>query len=200
LLWPTLSLSLVASAYWSVGPAIFRKENKRLPFVSRLLLGPCLLGQYLSWRYYRGQCEAWNEVTPAVWIGAKLTDAEAADVIRRGVNAVLDLTAEFDEARPFREVSYRNIPILDLTGLTVGQLREAVDFIEQHTASGKVYVHCKIGYSRSAAVVGAWLLATNQAASVEDACAWLRRVRPAIVIRPEARRAMKRFANAIAPV
>ena len=197
LLWPSLSLGVVACAYLGVGPVIFRKENGRLPFASRLLLGPCLLGQFLSWRYYRSQCDAWNEITPTVWIGARLSEPEAADAVRRGITAVLDLTAEFNEARSFCDVLYRNIPILDLTGPTTGQLRDAVEFIEQHAGSGKVYVHCKIGYSRSAAVVGAWLLATNRAGSVDDAFGQLRRVRPGIVIRPEAREAMERFANAV---
>ena len=70
--------------------------------------------------------------------------------------------------------TYRNLPILDLTAPTQDQLREAVAFIAEESAQGTVYVHCKIGYSRSAAVVGAYLLASGQAATVEEAIALLR--------------------------
>ena len=70
------------------------------------------------------------------------------------------------------------------------QLAKAATFIEAHAARGIVYVHCKIGYSRSAAAVAAWMLQTGRAATVDDAIAQLREKRPTIVIRPEIRAAL----------
>src|SRR5438105_864967 len=91
---------------------------------------------------------------PSVFIcsrnGRRLNDAEATAAIHQGVTAVLDLTAEFSKPRPFDSVTYHSMPILDLTAPTLGQLREAVNFITEQAATGRVYVHCKIGYSRSA--------------------------------------------------
>ena len=104
-------------------------------------------------RYYRRQCRAWDEVTPQVWIGRKLSDREAADAVRKGVTAVLDVTAEFSEAAPFLSTRYLNVPILDLTAPTPEQLQRCVAFVSENAARGVVYVHCKIGYSRSAVVV-----------------------------------------------
>jgi protein-tyrosine phosphatase len=109
------------------------------------------------------------------------------------VAATLDLTAEFSEAAPLLETTYLNIPILDLTAPTEAQLRRAAEFIEHESRLGIVYVHCKIGYSRSVAVVGAYLLHSRQARSVEEAVAMLRRVRPSIVVRPEIWRALEQF-------
>jgi protein-tyrosine phosphatase len=129
-------------------------------------------------------------VTPHVWIGRRLSDPEAAEAVRQGVTAVLDLTAEFSEARPLLATRYLNVPILDLTAPTPEQLRQCVAFLSENAAGGIVYVHCKIGYSRSAAVVGAYLLESGMAASAEDAMARLRAVRPSVVIRPEAARAI----------
>ena len=92
---------------------------------------------------------AWDEVVPGVWIGRVLSDAEAAEACD-GVTAVLDLTAEFAEAAPVPgRPTICNMPILDLTAPTPDQLREAVAFITEHSQHGTVYVHCKIGYSRS---------------------------------------------------
>jgi hypothetical protein len=91
-------------------------------------------------------------------------------------------------------VNYRNIAVLDLTAPTQEQLRDAAEFIARQVAHGIVYVHCKIGYSRSAAAVGAFLLASGRAATPEDAVARLRQVRPTIVVRPEAMEALRRFA------
>jgi protein phosphatase len=56
-----------------------------------------------------------------------------------------------------------------------------------------VYLHCKVGYSRSAAVAGAYLLASGQAATAEGAADLLRRARPSVVFRPEALEALRDF-------
>ncbi len=58
-----------------------------------------------------------------------------------------------------------------------------------------MYVHCKVGYSRSGAVAGAYLFANHEVATVEEAVAQLREVRPSIIIRPEAMEALRVFAR-----
>jgi protein phosphatase len=105
----------------------------------------------------------------------------------------LDLTAEFSESGPLRAITYRNLPILDLTEPTREQLHDAATFIEEEAAKGVVYVHCKIGYSRSAAVVGAFMLANGRVSTAEEAVAHLRRVRPSLIVRPEAMAALRSF-------
>lgn len=196
LLWGTIALGIVASAYFGVGPGIFRKSNGRLPLSTHWALGPCLLGQHVSLLYYRRQCRPWDHVVRGVIIGRKLHDAEAAKAIEEGVTAVLDLTAEFSEARPFLNVRYLNVPILDLTAPSQEQLRQMAAFIGRESENGIVYVHCKIGYSRSAAAIAAYLLTSGQAANVDEALHMLRGVRPSIVVRPEVLRALGEFAKA----
>jgi len=197
LLWPTVSFGIVAAGYFEFGPKVFRKSGGRLSFSTRLLLLPCLLGQHLSLLYYRCQCRAWDQVIPGLWIGCQLSTREAADARSKGVTAVLDLTAEFSEASPFLNSTYLNLPILDLTAPTSDQLREGVEFIRNQTSGGTVYVHCKIGYSRTAAVVGAYLMATGHASTVEEAVGLLRKARPSIVVRPEAWDALQAFRQSL---
>src|SRR5713101_7637751 len=183
--WPSLSLGIVAGAYFGRGPRTFRKTNGTLPWSARFVLGPCLLGQYLSLLHYRRRCRPWDEVIPNIWIGRKLSNREARGAVRSGVTAVLDLSAEFSEARAFRVINYRNIPILDLTAPSVEQLWEMGGFIAEHSETGIVFVHCKIGYSRSAAAVAAYLIMSGKASNAEEAITMIRRARPSIVIRPE---------------
>jgi protein-tyrosine phosphatase len=150
---------------------------------------------------YRREGDAWNVVAPNVWIGRLLAEAEAQTAVEQGVTAVVDLSDAFDEAAPFLELaSYRHIPVLDLTAPTPAQLAEAVAYIDDQSQRGIVYVHCKIGYSRSAAVVGAWLIASGRAASPEQAIATLRGVRPSIVVRPEVERALADYAASRNPI
>jgi protein-tyrosine phosphatase len=195
LLWLAVNCLLVAAAYFGLGPGIYRKQGGRLTLSTRMMLAPMLLGQYFSLLYYKRQCRAWDVVAPNVWIGRKLNDREAAEAVRQGVTAVLDLTAEFDEARPFLAVNYSNLPILDLTAPTPEQLHKCVAFISEHAAGGIVYIHCKIGYSRTAAAAGAYLLASGTVSTAEEAMNRLRAARPSIVIRPEAEAAIRRFAE-----
>jgi membrane-associated phospholipid phosphatase len=195
LIWPAASLGIVAAGYFGLGPGIFGKHRGRLPLSSRFVLGPLLAGQWLSLLYYRRQSRTWDAVTERLWIGRRLSDREAADAVDAGVSSVIDLTGEFSEAAPFLAIDYRHIPVLDLTAPSMDQLDEAVAFIDQRIHEGVVYVHCKIGYSRSAAVAGAYLLAKGLAATVEDAIEHLRNTRASIVIRPEAEAALRRFAH-----
>jgi protein-tyrosine phosphatase len=200
LIWPTVSLGLAAAAYFGAGPGIFQKRDGRLPWTTRWALGPVLLGQELSRRYYRRRGRAWDELTPRVWIGGVLDHGEAAEAVRNRVTAVLDLTAEFTEPAPFRAVTYRNSPVLDLTAPTVDQLHEMAAFIDEESRKGIVYIHCKIGYSRTAAAAAAYLLRVGTVWTVPEAVDLLRQVRPAMVIRPEIVMALNVFAKTNSPV
>jgi protein-tyrosine phosphatase len=193
LLWPALSLAIVSMGHFGLGAGIFRKKSGRVPWITRVVLGPVLLGQWLSLLYYKLKSPAWNTLTDRVWIGRKLSNAEARRAIQKGVTAVLDLTGEFTEAAPFRRIVYRQLSILDLTAPPPAQLAAAIAFLNEQPQHGIVYIHCKAGYSRTAAVAGAYLLASHQADSAEEALSVLRARRPGIVIRPEARAAIELY-------
>src|SRR5205814_6403086 len=130
-----------------------------------------------------------------IWIGGKLGSRSANKALCSGMSAVLDVSAEFSEAKPFRKINYRNIPVLDLTAPTQAQLAEMGEFIGNHSRNSAVYVHCKIGYSRSAAAVAAYLIMSEKANTAEEALAIIRRVRPSVVIRPEVISALSEFAT-----
>jgi len=197
LLWPGIALGIVAIAYFRAGPIVFHKTQGKLPWSTRFVLGPCLVGQYLSLLYYRSQCRAWDKVTPQVWIGGKLGCRSAKKAVCSGVVSVLDLSAEFSEAKPFRKINYRNIPVLDLTAPTQAQLMEMSKFIGNYSRNGAVYVHCKIGYSRTAAAVTAYLLMSGKVKTAKEGFAMIRRVRPSAVIRPEVRSALFEFEHRV---
>jgi protein-tyrosine phosphatase len=197
LLWPAIALGILANAYFRTGPIVFHKTEGKLPWSTRFVLAPCLFGQYLSLLYYRRQCRPWDKVTPQIWIGRKLGCRAANKALCSGIVSVLDLSAEFSEAKPFRKINYRNIPVLDLTAPTQAQLMEMSKFIGDHSQNGAVYIHCKIGYSRSAAAVSAYLIMSGKVKTAEQAFAMIRRARPSVIIRPEVRSALSEFEHRV---
>ena len=187
LLWPAASLGMVCAGYFHLGPGIFRKRDGRIPWTARLALWPIILGQELSLLWYSHQCHPWDEIHKGIFVGRVLAGEEAAKAKAAGVKAVIDLTGEFSENEIFLKLPYLNLQVLDLTAPSSEQVAEAIAFIDKHRPEGAIYIHCKIGYSRSAAIAGAWLLAHGHAENVPDAIDQLKAARTNIVIRPEIR-------------
>src|SRR4030095_7687109 len=48
LFWPAIALGIVAIAYFRAGSVVFHKTAGKLPWSTRFVLAPCLVGQYLS--------------------------------------------------------------------------------------------------------------------------------------------------------
>lgn len=193
LIWPILSLVIISAGYFKLGQQVYFKNNGRHPAWAKTLHWFILLGHEISRRAYARQCEPWNELLPNLLIGRQLKGSEVTRLKSEAVTAILDLTAEFSEPLKLREMNYLSLPLLDLTAPSDDELDRALAFIRQHAAKGKVYVHCKIGYSRTAAVSGSFLIDTGQAQSAEDAILKLRKSRPTMVIRPEARATIQRY-------
>jgi len=193
LLWPAAALSLIAASYGGIGTAVFLKSSGTLSLCSQIALAPYLLGAHLSFlRYTRGQV-LFQEIVPGVLIGRKLNSTEASQAIRTGVTAVIDLTAEFSEAKPLRALAYLNLQTMDLTPPSLQQLNQAVAFIGREKAKGKTLVHCALGYARSACVVAAYLMAAGHASTVHHAVEMIRTIRPGIVLDSDALLLLERF-------
>lgn len=177
LLWPALSLAAQAAAYAGAGTIVFWKRNGRLPWPVRILLAPYMIIARITLYYYCRGLPSFAQVAPGVWIGRRLTDPEAREVVQKGVTAALDLTAGFPECGPLCALKYRNIQLLPLTVPSLDQLQEAVAFVMEQSRSGIVYVHGALGYSRSVGIVSAYLVASGLANNVEAA---VERVRAAV--------------------
>jgi protein-tyrosine phosphatase len=181
MLWPALALAIVAGAYAGQGPAGLGKGE----LAARWLLYPYRWVAGLSATYFNSQGAAYAEVQPGLYFGRMLSAGEAA---RLDVEAVLDLTAEFEENQVFLDKVYRCIPILDLTPPHPQQLRLAVEFIRAHP---NCYVHCALGLGRSAAVMVAFLMC--QGMDVEEAMTRVSLLRPRVKLAPASLESLQDF-------
>jgi len=177
LLWPAASLLSVASAYLGAGTAVFQKADGRQSWPARILLMPHLLGAWTSYRLFTLSAPAMHEVIPGVYFGRRPRGDDLAQLTSA---AVLDLTVEFSAAQSVKQLVYRNIPILDLTVPEPAVLATAVAFIDEHVVARPVYVHCALGFSRSATVIAAWLVQTARAKTGDEALRRLAALRPGV--------------------
>jgi protein-tyrosine phosphatase len=177
LLWGAVALLLVAINYASLGPAGFEKREGRLAPAAAALLAPYVAGAYANVRLRSRAQPPWSCIADDVWIGRlpRRGELESAKFA-----AVVDLTCELPLDPG--SLDYTNLPVLDLTVPDRATLAAAVRAIERRRTAGRVLVCCALGYSRSAAAVAAWLVATGRAADAAAAAELVRNARPQVVL------------------
>jgi protein-tyrosine phosphatase/membrane-associated phospholipid phosphatase len=176
LLWPVVSLLLVALAYAGLGTAVFQKcADGRLGMAARWLLAPYLGAAWINSRLWTRRAPQPVPVMDGVWLGRMPCAALPAPLV-----ATVDTCAELSCRAPGTE--YASVPMLDLVVPAAGQLREAAEAIERLRVQGPLLVCCALGYSRSAASVATWLVRSGRAADADAAVAIVRAARPGIVL------------------
>jgi protein-tyrosine phosphatase len=122
------------------------------------------------------------EVVPGIWLGGYL----GRHAPPAAVDLVIDVASELPRAPGTRGLDYLALPCLNRRTPSTAQTRRVVDRAAAHR--GAVLVYCGAGKGRSAAVVVAVLMARGQAATVAEAEALIRRVKPAVGLHPGQRR------------
>jgi hypothetical protein len=179
LLWPAGALLLVALIYASGRPELFRKTDGAIPLPVMGLLGPYLFGALLNLLWWARHETASDEIVSGIRLGRLPRRAERDQA---GIASMVDVAAELPvDASGIR---YRAVPMLDRVVPGVAQLNAAVAAIDELAGSRPTLVCCAAGYSRSAAAVAAWLIASGRAASVDESIALIRAHRPRIVLGP----------------
>ncbi|GGF59084.1 ser/threonine protein phosphatase [Azorhizobium oxalatiphilum] len=174
LLWPAVSLILVASAYAVVGPFAFgKRDDGRMEAASLILLAPYLIGAWVNSRIWTRKLPRQVVVMDGVFLG-RLPGRDDT------IHGVVDLCAELP--MPRGATAYAFVPALDLVAPSAETLRTAARAIESQRAQGPVLVCCALGFSRSVAAVAVWLLMTGRARTPDEAIAILRAARGRIVI------------------
>lgn len=191
LLWPALSLLMVALNYAVFGAGGFQKgRDGRLSLAASALLAPYLLGAWANSRLWTWRHPQPDEVCEGVYLG-RVPGPEQAGAYA----AIVDLSAELpcNRAAAPRGGEYLSLPTLDLITPgreTLQQAAQAIEGLRQH---GPVLVCCALGYSRSASAVAAWLLVSGRCTHIDQAEALIRRARPQVVLHPAHRQALQQL-------
>jgi len=194
LLWPAVSLAMVAAGYLGLGGCVCGKRpDGRLSWWSVLLL-PYLLAGWLAWGLARLRGHvAYEQLAPDIWIGRRLGRDEQPPQIA----AVVDLTCEFAEPAHLRtRYAYRCFPLLDGTAPAPEVL---VDLVEQvRRLPRPLYIHCAAGRGRAAMLGSLLLIAEHYCADAEQAIARVQLCRPRTFLTSSQRRAIEQAARLMA--
>ena len=125
-----------------------------------------------------------SQITPHLHVGGQYQQRGWPKLEGRGVTAVVNMRIEFDDKEAgIAPDRYLHLPTVDDHEPTLEQLRAGAEFITEEAArGGAVYVHCKSGVGRAAAMGAAFLISTGMTAA--QAWARIRQNRP--FIRPSA--------------
>ena len=216
LLWPAVSLLLVALNYGLFGAGGFQKgADGRLSIAASVLLAPYLLAAWANSRLWTRQHPQADEVLDGVYLGRMPGHGEAS-----AFAAVVDLCAELtctdaiagqvaaahrrshaapgngpgERACPAMALQYYQcLPSLDLIAPSQQTLQQAAAAIEHLRQQGPVLVCCALGYSRSASAVAAWLIISGRCSDASQAEMLIRKARPRVVLHSAHRRALQQL-------
>jgi protein-tyrosine phosphatase len=189
LFWPAGALLIIAGVYWTGSPELFRDNEGVMEPARILLLAPYVAARWLHTRLL-GEPGA-HEIVNGVWLGRLPRRAER-DALR--IASVVHLAAELPANRT--GIISRGVPMLDLIAPTADQLEAAVRAIDYMNTARPTLVCCALGYSRSAAVMAAWLVASRSAASIDAAISMIQAHRPRVVLTAAHRERLYEWARA----
>ncbi|PRP87637.1 hypothetical protein PROFUN_04664 [Planoprotostelium fungivorum] len=152
----------------NVGVILYLYNKKKLPIESARVVGKLsfwptvpftmarlLIGLRRNW---------WDQVDQGVYLGGVpvVYFDHVGQLHSLGVRAVVNLCDEYEgpvEEYKKRDMQQLHVPTVDHFEPSVDTLKKTVEFINEHRNKGEsVYIHCKAGHGRSAAVAFAWLL------------------------------------------
>lgn len=143
---------------------LFKNSKGVIPLPIKLILLPFFLGIYAyNWlARQRSDDPATQMMTPGLYIGRRILPGDIPDLQKKHIDAVLDVTAEFDALNVMladTDILYRNIPIYDHSTPRLRDLHRAVALVDMWKRENKnVLVHCALGRGRSAMVILAYLI------------------------------------------
>lgn len=181
--WPAVALAIFTLAYATANPRWLQKcSGTPTPAVEWILLPVTLVARLWQMRWLRRR-PAWHEIAPGVFFGRLLTNAEARVLLAEHPNlAVIDLTAESKATSAFREhARYFSLPVLDLAEPDGAVCRQACEIIRGHLPHGPVFIHCLLGFGRSAHVAATWLVASGAVPDWNAAVERIRKMEPLAV-------------------
>jgi protein-tyrosine phosphatase/membrane-associated phospholipid phosphatase len=177
LLWGAIALAIVALIYFLGNPYLFRNQNGRMEEAVLVLLAPYLLCAWLNSRAWTFKHPEPDEIVSGLYL-SRLPSRAAIKNLQPVT--LINCCAELPVMACGQTVYA--VPMLDLLAPEVEQINQGVAAINNASQQGNTLVFCALGYSRSAVIIIASLLAEKQAANIEEAISMVRKARTRLVL------------------
>ena len=182
LLYPAISLFGVALSYYLVRPHFFQKQaDGSLSIAATMLFAPYLIFAWLNSRIWTKKHPEDSQILKIENTTIFLGRIPTRSTIQK-YQAVFDCVAELPVNS---KNSYFQYSSLDLIPLQADQLERAVEAFNQLIAAASsqstqqhVLIFCALGYSRSSAILCAWLMQQQHATQVNEAIQIVQSARP----------------------
>ena len=191
--WSGISWIAAGLAYVVGFSSIFGKRSTgNLQALHAILMAPYLVVTWILWflQTRLSREPVCNEVAPGVWVGARCSPKS----LPPNLALVVDMTCEIPEDPAIvRRYPYRCVSTLDTAVPNPTAFREIVELVT--VQDGPVYIHCALGHGRSATVAVAVLIARKHAATIDEAIAVVKAVRPGIKVNALQRQALETWVS-----
>lgn len=125
-------------------------------------------------------CADFDRVLDNLYLGGIFGSFQPELLKQQGITHILTLLDQPLHADKVSDFTYKFVYTLDMEVHNLLQnLQECLDFVEQGRKEGTVLVHCAAGVSRSATVVIAYIMKTNQL-SLDEAVKFVQERRPCV--------------------
>lgn len=183
-LWPAITLTFVMLGYLGAGASIFQKNAQgEVSLSAQVILLPYRFFAWCTYRYYLKRCQTPSKVMEGILLGGR-------PLYLLETNAVFDLTCEWPRNTFSQKQHYLAQPQIDLLPLSPDDIDKAMSSMQILSQYGSVYIHCKLGYSRSATVVVAWLVYCGEKPNLEEALKQVYQTRPQVILNKETQEAL----------
>ena len=179
--------------------------------MNHLIYHITLLYGYIRNKLFPKKWPVYTKITENLYLGRLplKNNSDHESLKKEGIGAVLSILQHFENhtkglfSDPVTSsdlqawgIDHLQIEAVDFQPLTMDAIEKGVEFIDAEIKRGKkVYVHCKAGRGRSAAIVVAYLAKKypDTYRSVEEAVCFVEHLRPIITLKPDKIEGIKRW-------
>lgn len=134
---------------------------------------PYFIGSYLSWLYYKRKIPLYSKLNDSIYFGRQPSSLEYESLKKLGITKIINLATELQIQKV--SIEEKRFSFLDITIQDPKKMIEVLNEINV-SKNEKIYIHCKLGMSRSILVIYAYLL--NEGLKVQDIKHLLKSIRP----------------------
>lgn len=121
-----------------------------------------------------------NKIEEKLYLGSRKATFRAENLRTKGITHVLAVLDSFENYQQHEGITYLTISMYDVWDSNLTQyLPEVLRFISLAINTGKVFIHCQMGVSRSASFVASYLM-VKYSISLGPAIKNIRKKRPCV--------------------